>query len=248
MCRKPNSTVIFVVSGLVMLTLLGCSVGRAIVKGPQAPTGTATATHRATFTATISPTPRPTATPTATSKATVAASPTLTAAAPAESATVARVRPQPAQPPAPTAPEVPAVAAPVPPAAATAAPAAPVGQANTPFAGAIVGSFPNCGTTGVFGFVRDTQQTFVTDVHIRIWTDTWKGVWVKSGGNPGKDADRNYEAKIADQIVAGSWHVAVVKATDSTEVLSPIVEVTSSQNCEGNGAVQWTKVDFTKKS
>ena len=241
MHRKPNSTVIVVVCGLVMLSLLGCSVGRAIVKGPQTPTATATATHRATFTATISPTPRPSATPTPTSKSTVAASPTYTAAAPAESPTAARVRPQPTQPPPPAAP----AATPAPQPAATAAPPA---QAKTPFVGAVVGSFPNCGTTGVFGFVRDTHQSFITDVHIRIWTDTWKGIWVKSGGNPGKDKDRNYEAKIADQIASGSWHVAVVKAKDSTEVLSPIVEVTSSQNCEGNGAVQWTKVDFTKQS
>jgi hypothetical protein len=228
MYRKPNSAVIFVVGGLVMLTLLGCSVGRSIVKGPQTPTATATATHRATFTATISPTPRPSATPTATSKAPVAVLSTDTVVAPMESATMGRVRPQSARPSPP---------------AVTAAPA----QANMPFASAIVGSLPNRGTTDLPGFGRDTYQTSITDFRIRIWTDTWKALRVTSGGDPGNDQDRNQEAKIGDQVAPESWPVALVDAQDSSEVLSPIGEMTG-QNCEGSGAAPWTKVDFTKQS
>ncbi len=203
MHRKPNPTIVVAVCGMVMLTMLGCSVGRAIVKGPQPPTATPTATHRPTFTATISPTPRPTAT-----------------------------------------------ATPVPPQAdnPAAAPAGAAAPSNTPFVATIVGSFANCDNTGVFGFVRDANQAFVGDAYIRVWTDNWKGVWAKTNGDPGKDEDRNYELQIADQAVAGTWHVAVVNGDNSTETLSPVVDVTGSQNCEGNGAVQWTKVDFTKQS
>jgi hypothetical protein len=110
-----------------------------------------------------------------------------------------------------------------------------------------VGSFPNCGTTGVFGFVRDQNRQNMKDVYVRIWTDNWKGIWAASSGSSfGNNKDRNYEVKVADGVVAGNWHVAVVKGKDSEKAISPVVDVTSSQNCEGSGAVQWTKVDFTK--
>jgi hypothetical protein len=202
MHKKPNSTIIIVICGLVALSLLGCSVGRAIVKGPQPPTATPTATHRPTFTATISPTPRPTATSTP--------EPTLSASPPAA---------------------VPGAAAPP----------------STPFVATIVGGVANCSTTGVFGFMRDAQKMFVKDAYVRVWTDKWEGVWAKTGGDPGEGKDRNYELKIADKASAGTWHVAVVNGNDSTENLSPVVNVTSTQSCEGDGAVQWMKVDFTKQ-
>jgi hypothetical protein len=80
MRRKPNSTIVIIICGLAMLSLLSCSVGRAIVKGPQSPTATPTATHRPTFTATISPTPKPTATATQQPTPTSPASPTPAAA------------------------------------------------------------------------------------------------------------------------------------------------------------------------
>jgi hypothetical protein len=173
MHRKPNSTVVIVICGLAMLSLLSCSVGRAIVKGPQSPTATATATHRPTFTATISPTPRPTATATPQPTSTTPASPT--------------------------------------PAAAGAA--APL---NTPFVAAIVGRLAH-------------YDAFVWD-----GTDRWKGAWAVTGGDPGHGE------------ATGVWHAAVVKGNNAG-ALSPVFDLNSTQRCEGNGAVEWTKVDFTKQ-
>jgi hypothetical protein len=158
MRRKPNSTIVIIICGLAMLSLLSCSVGRAIVKGPQSPTATATATHRPTFTATISPTPKATATATKQPTPTTAASPT-------------------------------------PAAAGAAAPS------NTLFVAMAVGGLADCGAAGVFGNIRNANEVFVKDAHIN----------------------------------------------NSTEAPSPVVNANSTQRCEGDGAIPWTKVDFAKQ-
>ena len=119
--------------------------------------------------------------------------------------------------------------------------------------GRIVTGFPNCGSTGIFGYVKDAGGGVVTDAYVHVWTDTWEGDWSKSkgatfGGAADKDDDndRNYELAIAGVgVAAGSWHVAITDGRNLT-LLSPIYEITTSQNCEGDGAVQWVQVDFTK--
>ena len=99
----------------------------------------------------------------------------------------------------------------------------------------------------MFGHIRDTGGNNVVDAYIHAWTDNWEGVWTKSrGDNYGNDGDRNYELPIAEKgVVGGTWHVAVTEGRNLT-LLSPIYEITTSQNCEGDGAVQWTQMDFTK--
>jgi len=247
--KQRSTAIVLAITALIMLGILGCSVGRRIVKGPSPATATPTSTRRPTYTPTASPTftqvamakptntatrvvpPANTPAPGATSPQTAPQAPTNTPVAPKPKAT-AKPKP-PAPPPTPTPPPAP------PPPTNTPAP-------TTPYAGKIVTGFPNCGSTGVFGFVRDRSNQKIADIRIRVWGDTWKGEWAKSSGDSfGNDGDRNYEFKIADAIAPGVWHVAITDGKSET-MLSPSVDVTSSQKCEGDGAVQWTKVDFTK--
>lgn len=107
--------------------------------------------------------------------------------------------------------------------------------------------FPNCGSTGVFGFMKDGAGNLVKDYYVHVWTDNWEGAWTKSKGEKfGNDGDRNFELPIAEVgVVAGSWHVAVTEGRNMN-LLSPVYEMVTTQHCEGDGAVQWTKMDFTK--
>jgi len=87
----------------------------------------------------------------------------------------------------------------------------------------------------------------VKDYYVHVWTDNWEGVWTKAKGEAfGNDGDRNYDLAIAEVgVVAGSWHVAVTEGRNMN-LLSPVYDMTTTQHCEGDGAVQWTKIDFTK--
>jgi len=257
--KRHRNEIILLASGLALLSMLGCSVGRQIVKGPSTPTATPTATRRPTFTATASATPLPpvTNTPLPTDTPQVQATtvptnppevpptdtpkpePPTSTPKPAEAPTQA-----PPPPPPPTDTPVPQPAAPPP----TATP-------STPYVARIVTGFPNCGSTGLFGYVKTAGGGLVSDVYLHVWTDTWDGEFAKSddgtfGGDPDEDDDndRNYELPIAQVgVVGGSWHVAIVDDDeDDFKVLSPVYEITTSQNCEGDGAVQWVQVDFTK--
>ncbi len=252
---KRHSTVIIVLAGsLVILSMLGCSVGRQIVKGPNTPTATPTATRRPTFTATASATPLPPMTntplPTNTPEVPPTATPTNTAEVPPTETPKPEPptnTPKPTEPPQPAPP--PPTDTPVPEPAAP----PPTATPSTPYVGRIVTGFPNCGSTGIFGYVKDAGGGVVTDAYVHVWTDTWEGDWSKSkgatfGGAADKDDDndRNYELAIAGVgVAAGSWHVAITDGRNLT-LLSPIYEITTSQNCEGDGAVQWVQVDFTK--
>lgn len=254
---KRHSTVIIVLAGsLVILSMLGCSVGRQIVKGPNTPTATPTATRRPTFTATASATPLPPMTntplPTNTPDVPPTATPTNTAEVPPTETPKPEPptnTPKPTEPPEPAPPPPPPTDTPVPEPAAP----PPTATPSTPYVGRIVTGFPNCGSTGIFGYVKDAGGGVVTDAYVHVWTDTWEGDWSKSkgatfGGAADKDDDndRNYELAIAGVgVAAGSWHVAITDGRNLT-LLSPIYEITTSQNCEGDGAVQWVHVDFTK--
>jgi len=247
--KHGSTAIVLAITALIMLGILGCSVGRRIVKGPSSATATPTSTRRPTYTPTASPTFTPFATAKPTNTATRVIPPTNT---PAPGATSPQAASQaPTNTPVPTQPKAaPKPKPPAPPPTPTPLPAPPpptnTPAPTTPYVGKIVTGFPNCGTTGVFGFVRDSGGHKIGDVRIRVWGDTWKGDWAKSSGSSfGNDGDRNYEFKIADAVAPGLWHVAVTDGKTET-MLSPSVDVTSSKNCEGDGAVQWTKVDFTK--
>ena len=238
--QSRSNAVVFVITCLVLAAVLGCSVGSRIVSGPVPPTPTPTATRRPTFTPTGTNTPTPPSTPTFTPTPV----PTQTPTEPATDTPVPK-------PPTPTPPPQQEAPPPPPPPTDTPIPAPPAPTdtpaPTTPFVGSVVTGFPNCGSTGVFGYVKDTGGNNVDGAHIRVWTDTWDGVWGKSRGDSfGIDGDRNFEVKIADAVVANTWHVAIVNGEESTETLSPVIDITSSQHCEGDGAVQWTKIDFTK--
>lgn len=242
--KQRPAAVVLLVTALLMVGILGCSVGRRIVKGPDPATATPTATRRPTYTPTASPTFAPSATSKPTNTATLVAPPTNTPeAAPAQTNTPVPPTRKPApKPKAPAAPPTPTAPPAPPPPTNTPAP-------STPYVGKVATGFPNCGSTGIFGFVRDTSNRNVGDIHVRVWTDKWEGLWAKSTGDSfGNDGDRNFEIKIAEGVAPGSWHVAIVKEKKSEEMLSPIVEITSSEKCEGDGAVQWTKIEFTKYS
>jgi hypothetical protein len=99
----------------------------------------------------------------------------------------------------------------------------------------------------VFGYIKDAGGGIVGDAYVHVWTDTWEGEWTKSDSETfGNDGDRNFDLPIAQTMVAaGSWHVAITEG-ENLDLRSPIYEVTTTQHCEGDGAVQWTRIDFTK--
>lgn len=201
---QPVEVIVIVV--LLTFSILGCSVGRRIVKGPATATATATATRRPTFTPSPTPTYDPFATPTPGGAPVATSAPSKPVAAPAGTA-----------------------------------------QASV-FSGVVSDGLADCSSTGVFGFVRDREQQNIQDAFIRVWADDWRGRWAQSQAETFGDGDRNYEIRVDDKVTAGSFHVALVKDIDSEESVSPVIDVITTDSCEGTGAVQWARVDFTKGS
>ena len=241
--KRHSIIIVIVVTSLVMLGMLGCSVGRRIVKGPNTPTSTPTSTRRPTFTATASATPLPLVTNTPTPTLTPQVPPTDTPVPPTDTPEVPPTdTPRPEPPTNTPKPAPPPTDTPLP--QPTQPPPTPT--PSTPYVGRIVTGFPNCGSTGLFGHLKDTGGGIVADVYVHVWTDNWEGFWTKSKGETfGNDGDRNFELPIDLSVVGGSWHVAITEGRNM-ELRSPIYEVTTTQHCEGDGAVQWTRIDFTK--
>jgi hypothetical protein len=236
--KRYSAIIVIVVASLVMLGMLGCSVGRRIVKGANTPTSTPTATRRPTFTATVTATLSPLVTNTPMPSPTPQVPPTNTPVPVTDT-------PQPEPPtntPKPAPPPPPPTDTPVP----QPAEPPPTPTPSTPYVGRIVSGFPNCGSTGLFGHIKDTGGGIVADINVHVWTDNWEGFWAKSKGETfGNDGDRNFELPIDLSVVGGSWHVAITEG-ENMELRSPIYEMTTTQHCEGDGAVQWTRLDFTK--
>ncbi len=166
---------------------------------------------------------------------------TLIIPAPGEAVPTATPRPptatpQPAPPTAapPTATEVPPTATPGP-------TAPPAGQYQYRL-GRTVTCTPNCGTTGVKGFVYDVNANYVPGLIVRVWTDGW------CCGEDETSVYEPYEIMLSPGPKGGHWYVAVYSHDGSTQ-LSDIVEVyTDQEPCEpSSGGCQWPVVDFVAR-
>ena len=208
------------------------------------PTFTATATATSTYTPSPTPTPSntPTPTPTSTSTPTPTDTPTPTQT-PTNTATLQPTNTPTKAPTATRKPVVPPTKQP---------PPAPTNTPAPPFKGAVVGSSTNCGTKGVYGYVKTASGAPYPGVTVGVWSDAWPG----RVSAPAK-ADGKYEVLMND-VAAGEFKVAVVDAdtcdrysgglaANSCDRLAAPISVTLNEiwECENEGTVQWTEVLFT---
>lgn len=206
------------------------------------PTFTATATPTSTFTPSATPTPTdtPTATATPTDTPLPTATPTQT---PTNTAT-----PQPTSTPtrAPTATRKPA------PPPTKAPPPAPTNTPAPPFSGAVVNSTQNCGTKGVWGYVKHRSGAPFPGVFVGVWSDAWAG-----RVSPPSEESGKYTVLMND-VPAGEFKVAVVDpdtcgtyggflTAASCDYLSKPINVTLNEiwECENEGTIQWVEVLYT---
>lgn len=208
------------------------------------PTFTATATPTNTFTP--SPTPSPSNTPTPTPTSTNTPPPTDTPTPTQTPTNTATPRPTSTPTKAPTATRKPALPpTKVPTRAPTKIPA-------PPFTGAVVSSSKNCGTKGVWGYVKYASGAPYPGVTVGVWSSDWAG----RVSAPAK-ADGKYEVLMND-VPAGEFQVAVVDAdtcdrysgglaADSCDRLSKPIKFTLNEiwECENEGTVQWAEVLYT---
>jgi hypothetical protein len=215
----------------------------AVTRTPK-PTFTATATPTSTFTP--SPTPSPSNTPTPTPASTNTPPPTDTPTptpTPTDTAT-----PEPTNTPtkAPTATRKPA------PPPTKKPPPAPTRTPTPPFTGAVVNSSRNCGTKGVWGYVKHASGAPFSGVTVGVWSDAWAG---RLSG-PSKE-DGKYEVLMNDA-TAGEFQIAVVKVdtcdtyygaltANGCDRLSAPIKFTLNEiwECENEGTVQWVEVLYT---
>ena len=208
------------------------------------PTFTATATPTRTYTP--SPTPRPSNTPTPTAAPTNTATPTDTSTptqTPTDTATPVPTETPTAAPTATRKPVVPPTKKP---------PPAPTNTPAPPFTGAVASSSKNCGTKGVWGYVKYASGAPYPGVTVGVWSNGWAG----RVSAPAK-ADGKYEVLMND-VPAGEFTVAVVDAdtcdrysgglaADSCDRLSKPISITLNEiwECENEGTVQWVEVLYT---
>ena len=213
----------------------------AAIRTPK-PTFTATATPTSTYTP--SPTPRPSNTPTPTAAPTNTPTPTDTPTpTPTDTAT-----PLPTSTPtkAPTATRKPA------PPPTKKPPPAPTRIPAPPFTGAVLNSSPNCGTKGIWGYVKHASGAPFSGVTVGVWSDAWAG---RLSG-PSKE-DGKYEVLMND-VTASEFQIAVVKVdtcdtyygaltANSCDRLSAPISFTLNEiwECEKEGTVQWVEVLYT---
>lgn len=120
-----------------------------------------------------------------------------------------------------------------------------------PFTGSVLGSTPNCGTMGVWGYVKIENGSPYPGVIIGVWTDAWDG-----RVSAPSEADGKYTVLLTD-LPAGTFRVAVVDVGTCSlhdgvptargcDRLSEPVEVTLdyTYECENEGTVQWSEVHF----
>lgn len=220
------------------------------------PTSTPTKTPKPTYTVTQTPTNTPIPTDTPTPTATFTPTPLATNTPIVYTATPT---PLPTDTPEPTATPVPPTNTPRPTRRPTARPTAtkPPQPTRTPapaypFTGTITGGTPNCGTTGVKGKVLTRTGGNYAGVTIAVWADGWEG----RVSNP-SDGGGNWDMFLNLTAVPGTWYAAVVKietcqpisggggyTANCSERQSNVVTVTTTANCEGEGAVQWPEVQF----
>ena len=241
MARKQLFTVAAVIILLAGVTILVCMTGTLLALN-WLPTPTPTNTPVPTWTPSLTPSPTPTLTNTPTPTFTPTPTPTFT--------------PTPTETPAPT--DTPTATftpttKPRPRATATDTPIpAPT---NTPkpaltWTGTILDGFENCGQTRLFGFTRTQANVLVGGVWLHYWGEGGVSGWSSSAytqtfGNDTKwEGDEgNWEAVIDKKAArAGTWHVCVVAAENSTTCISNTVDVTTDDNCRRGTQVLW--LDF----
>jgi hypothetical protein len=118
----------------------------------------------------------------------------------------------------------------------------------------VVGNWPNCGTKGVWGFVKAASGSPYPGVRVGVWSDDWAG---RVSGPA--EADGKYTVLLND-VPAGTFKVAVVNAdtcgtyagfltADRCDHLSKPIEVTLNEiyECENEGTVQWSQVDYKEQ-
>ena len=217
-----------------------------IAAATRTPKPTFTATAKATSTNTASPTPTPTQTPTSTPTATDTPEQTDTPAPTNTPTNTATPLPTSTPTSAPTStPRPTSLPTKVPTPAPTSTPA-------LPFTGSVVGGSPNCGTMGVWGYVKTDSGAPYPAVNIGVWSDAWEGRL-----SAPSEADGKYSVLLSD-VPAGVYRVAVVDAdtcgtrdgvptAKDCNRLSEPVEVTlyDIYECENEGTVQWSEVLFT---
>jgi len=196
------------------------------------PTWTASPTPSPTATQTNTPTPSltPTATPTFTPAPTESPTPTETPTA--TSTPTAKPKPR------PTATDTPIPA-----------------PSNTPkpalaWTGTILDGFENCAQTRLFGFTRGQDDKLIGGVWIHYWGEGGVSGWFMSAYSLifGSDTkwvgdEGNWEAIIDKKTPrAGTWHVCIVPAENSSTCMSNTLDVTTDTNCRKGTQVLW--IDF----
>jgi hypothetical protein len=231
----------------VALTQLGSQrEDNAIAASTRTPMPTFTATATPTHTLTPTPTPRPSNTPTPTPIPTDTPQPTNTPTptqTPTDTAT-----PLPTSTPtaAPTSTRKPA------PPPTKKPPPAPTNTPAPPFTGAVVNSTQNCGTKGVWGYVKHESGAPNPGVMVGVWSDAWAGRVSAPSEESGK-----YTVLMND-VPAGEFMVAVVDADTcgtyggfltaaSCDHLSKPISVALNEiwECEDEGTIQWVEVLYT---
>ena len=253
-----NKRLVVLVAVLLVYVLVACSFAQLLPQREARITSTPTRTPKPTFTATTiptrtltpSPTPLPSNTPTNTPMATntplftntplptdtPAATLTATNTALPPPTAIPMATPKPTRKPAPKPAKTPTPQ--------------PTKPPVLPFTAAIVRGYTQCGGyRGVTGFVRHANGSPYPGVAIGVWGDVWQGRVAVS------EASGKFELSLSD-VPVGKYKVAAVRletcgqrdglptAVDCKRV-SNVVEVTTTDKCEGAGANQVTEVKFT---
>jgi hypothetical protein len=246
---------IVIVAIAIIAGMLACGTGGLI--GRQEVTPTATKTPKPTFTATpvATDTPIPTFTPQATNTPTpipATNTPIVLTATPTEMPTVtptATVTPTPTKKPT-AKPKPKPTNTPIPAPTSTPKPAyefRAVHQGNL--------DSPNCGSTGIKGTVYNRSKGKMSGVYIAVWADGWEG----TVSDPGSNANGEWNVLLNNVPAAGNWHVRAVdpatcakksegagKSAKCTGWRSDEIVVSTTDKCNGAGAIQWAVVDMSQ--
>lgn len=131
-----------------------------------------------------------------------------------------------------------------PPAAAPTATPTPQFQ----YTGSVGEIYPNCGSTGILGIVRDKSGNIKGLVTVRVWAEGWDGATTFTSGGL-TDWNKNYDFLLDVMPKAGTWYVAMVVLDEAGNVIrnvSNTVTVNTTANCQGEGAAQWIQVNFNE--
>ncbi len=129
----------------------------------------------------------------------------------------------------------------------TAAPAAPPAATPTPVsshAWRIEGPnvYPNCGTTWVWGKVKDATGAGVDGISVRSWND-WGNEVISGSGQPGRETGY-WDRIMGPGVRAGTWYAAVV---DGNGVISsPVAVFTFTGDC-GAGGIQSVELNWVRR-